>query len=119
MKQFDKISDEELAAYMENMLSGDDFSQLNGEMDLDTFEILKTSRRAINEMPSKTISLPPWIDIAGCSGFNDYNDACCISADADCPSLPMAEFLEEEDIDIEDFDDDIDPFNDNNEEEDI
>ncbi len=118
MKQFNKISDEELAAYMENMLSSDDFSQLSGEMDLDTFEVLKASRRAIDEMPSKTISLPPWTDVAGCSGFNDYNNACCISADADCSSLPMAGFLGEEDIDNEDIDDDIDPYNDNNEEED-
>ena len=41
MKQFNKISDEELAAYLEGMLSDKESAMVDAAMDIDTLEILK------------------------------------------------------------------------------
>lgn len=49
MKQFNKISDEELAAYLEGMLSEQDTAKVDNAMDIDTLEILSVSRQAMNE----------------------------------------------------------------------
>ena len=61
MKQFNKISDEELAAYLEGMLSDKESAMVDAAMDIDTLEILNVSRKAIDEFPSdNVISLPSW-----------------------------------------------------------
>ena len=68
MKQFNKISDEELAAYLEGMLSDKESAMVDAAMDIDTFEILNVSRRAIDEFPSENvISLPSWENVAAAS----------------------------------------------------
>ena len=64
MKQFYKISDEELAAYLEGMLSDKESVKVDAVMDIDTLEILNVSRRAIDEFPSdNVISLPSWENV--------------------------------------------------------
>ena len=68
MKQFNKISDEELAAYLEGMLSDKESAMVDAAMDIDTLEILNVSRRAINEFPSENvISLPSWGNVSAAS----------------------------------------------------
>ena len=65
MKQFNKISDEELAAYLEGMLSDKESAEIDAAMDIDTLEILNVSRRAIDEFPSdNVITLPSWNNVA-------------------------------------------------------
>ena len=59
MKQFNKISDEELAAYLEGMLSDKESAMVDAAMDIDTLEILNVSRKALDEFPTdNVISLP-------------------------------------------------------------
>ena len=68
MKQFNKISDEELAAYLEGMLSDKESAEIDAAMDIDTFEILNVSRKALDEFPSdNVISLPSWDNVAAAS----------------------------------------------------
>ena len=68
MKQFNKISDEELAAYLEGMLSEKESVRIDAAMDLDTLEILSVSRKAIDEFPSdNVITLPSWGNVAAAS----------------------------------------------------
>lgn len=68
MKQFNKISDEELAAYLEGMLSEKESARIDAAMDIDTLEILNVSRKAIDEFPSdNVITLPSWGNIAAAS----------------------------------------------------
>ncbi|WP_297908302.1 hypothetical protein [uncultured Parabacteroides sp.] len=68
MKQFNKISDEELAAYLEGMLSEKESARIDAAMDIDTLEILNVSRKAINEFPSdNVITLPSWGNVAAAS----------------------------------------------------
>ena len=68
MKQFNKISDEELAAYLEGMLSDKGAAKVDAEMDIDTLEILNVSRKAIDEYPSENVvSLPSWDNVAAVS----------------------------------------------------
>lgn len=65
MKRFNKISDEELAAYLDGMLSNDGVSRIDAAMDIDTFEVLNASRKAVNEFSSKNaVSLPSWDNVA-------------------------------------------------------
>jgi hypothetical protein len=67
MKQFNKISDEELAAYLEGMLSEKESVRIDVAMDVDMLEVLNVSRKAMNEYPSdNVITLPSWdnIDVA-------------------------------------------------------
>ena len=65
MEKFNKISDEELAAYLEGMLSEKESARVDAAMDIDTFEILNVSRKAIDEFPSdNVISLPSWDNVA-------------------------------------------------------
>ena len=65
MKQFNKISDEELAAYLEGMLSDKESAMVDAAMDIDTFEILNVSRNALGEFPTdNVISLPSWDNVA-------------------------------------------------------
>lgn len=68
MKQFNKISDEELAAYLEDMLSEKEYARIDAAMDIDTLEILNVSRKAIDEFPSESvISLPSWKNVEAAS----------------------------------------------------
>ena len=68
MKQFNKISDEELAAYLESMLSEKESARIDAAMDIDTLEILNVSRKAIDEFPSdNVITLPSWGNVAAAS----------------------------------------------------
>ena len=68
MKQFNKISDEELAAYLEGMLSEKESVRIDAAMDIDTLEILSVSRKAIDEFPSdNVITLPSWGNVAAAS----------------------------------------------------
>lgn len=64
MKQFNKISDEELAAYLEGMLSEKESARIDASMDIDTLEILNASRKAIEQFSSdNVITLPSWGDV--------------------------------------------------------
>ena len=68
MKQFNKISDEELAAYLEGMLSDKELAMVDAAMDIDTLEILNVSRKALDEFPmDNVISLPSWENVAAAS----------------------------------------------------
>ena len=65
MKQFNKISDEALAAYLEGMLSDKESAMVDAAMDIDTLEILNVSRKALDEFPTdNVISLPSWDNVA-------------------------------------------------------
>ncbi len=68
MKQFNKISDEELAAYLEGMLSDKESAKVDAAMGIDTLEILNVSRKAIDKFPlDNVISLPSWGNVAAAS----------------------------------------------------
>ena len=68
MKQFNKISDEELAAYLEGMLSDKESAMVDAAMDIDMFEILNVSRKVLDEFPiDNVISLPSWHNVAAVS----------------------------------------------------
>ena len=68
MKQFNKISDEELAAYLEGMLSDKESAMVDAAMDIDTLEILNVSRKALGEFPTDNIiSLPSWDNVTAAS----------------------------------------------------
>lgn len=73
MKKFNKISDEELAAYLEGMLSEKQSARIDAAMDIDTLEILNVSRKAIGEFPSdNVITLPSWRNVAAASIHQMY-----------------------------------------------
>lgn len=62
MDRFNKISDEELGAYLDGMLPDEESAKIDAAMDMDTLEILKVSRKAVDEMPSDNIiSMPSWM----------------------------------------------------------
>lgn len=68
MKKINKISDEELAAYLDGMLTDMESAKIDAMMDIDTFEILNVSRKAIDEFPSdNVIALPSWGNVAAAS----------------------------------------------------
>ena len=53
MKQYNKISDEELAAYLEGMLSCEDTARIDSAMDIDTLEVLGVAgKRLMNSRPT-------------------------------------------------------------------
>lgn len=88
MKQFNKISDEELAAYLEGMLSEKESARIDAAMDIDTLEILSVSRKAIDEFPSdNVITLPSWGNVAAVSIRQMYEP------------LAMAGFLGDSNVD--------------------
>ena len=65
MTQFNKISDEELAAYLDGIMSDNDSSELEANMDIDTLEVLNVSRKALSELnPDNVVTLPFWENIA-------------------------------------------------------
>lgn len=68
MTQLNKISDEELATYLENVLSDKDSARIDTTMDIDTLEILSVSRKAMDELSDdNVVSLPSWDNIAAAS----------------------------------------------------
>ena len=68
MAKFNKISDEELAAYLEGMLSEENSARVDAAMDIDTLEVLNVSRKALDEFPTdNVISLPSWDNVAAAS----------------------------------------------------
>ena len=94
MKQYNKISDEELAAYLEGMLSGEGTTRIDAAMDIDTLEILSVSGKALEEFPAdNVIPLPAWNDIAAASANPIYRP------------MAMAGFLGDSNAD-DTFDDD-------------
>ncbi len=94
MKQFNKISDEELAAYLEGMLSDKESAMVDAAMDIDTLEILNVSRKALDEFPAdNVISLPSWDNVAATSIRSIYEP------------LAMAGFLGESNIEDDIYDD--------------
>ena len=65
MKQYNKISDEELAAYLEGMLSCEDTARIDSAMDIDTLEVLGVAGKALDEFTSdNVVSLPSWNNIS-------------------------------------------------------
>ena len=61
MTKFNKISDEELAAYLDGMLADDALLEVEATMDIEMLEVLNVSRKAMNEFPlDNVISLPSW-----------------------------------------------------------
>lgn len=61
MKQYNRISDEELAAYLEGMLSGKDAARVESAMDIETLEVLSVAKKGLDKFPSaKVIQLPSW-----------------------------------------------------------
>ncbi len=60
MERFYKISDEELAAYLEGMLSEKDTAKVDDAMDIDTLEVLSVSCQAMDESPKDNVILPLW-----------------------------------------------------------
>ena len=50
---FGKISDEELAAYLDGKLSKKKSAMVNAAIDINTLEILRVSEKAIGEFPAK------------------------------------------------------------------
>ena len=68
MKQLKKISDEELAAYLEGMLSDKESAMVDAAMDIDTLEVLNVAGKALDEFPSdNVVSLPSWNNVAATS----------------------------------------------------
>lgn len=61
MKQSKHISDEVLAAYLEEMLN-DQNMPLDAIADVETLEVLSVSREAMKDTNKKTVSLPSWED---------------------------------------------------------
>lgn len=93
MTQANRISDEELAAYLEGMLSDIGSARIDAAMDTDTFEILGVSRRAMEEFHAGNIlSLPDWADIETSAVHTTYH------------SMAMAGFLGETCADDESHD---------------
>ncbi len=96
MKQFNRISDEELAAYLEEMLSEQDTERVDEAMDIDTLEVLSVSRQAMNEFhKGNVIELPSWKNIS----------AACAPIRPVYEPLAMAGFLGDCNSDEDDIED--------------
>lgn len=61
------ITDEQLAAYIEGLVSHDQQDLIERNMDVDTLEALGVSRKALEEFESSNvIALPAWDECAPC-----------------------------------------------------
>ena len=60
MKRLNKMSDEELAAYMEGVLSAEVLKKVRDDMDVDMFELLHVAIRAGELMPASRLSPFAW-----------------------------------------------------------
>lgn len=68
MKQFNNISDEDLAVYLDGMLENSEMANIDKMMDIDTLEVLSVSQKAMEEFPSENIiHLPSWDNVAAAS----------------------------------------------------
>lgn len=73
MKQFNRISDEELAAYLDGMLSDREAAKVDAAMDVDVFEVLNVSRKAMDGFPAENvIPFPSWDTVDSPSVQPDY-----------------------------------------------
>lgn len=73
MKQFNRISDEELAAYLDGMLSDGEYAKVDAAMDVDVFEVLNVSRKAMDGFPAENvIPFPSWDTVDSPSVQPDY-----------------------------------------------
>ena len=64
MRRSTEISDEALAAYLDGMLSDSDAARIDSLMDIETFEILNVSRKAVSEFRQDNhVSLPSWNEV--------------------------------------------------------
>lgn len=97
MKQLNKLSDEELAAYMESILSSETFAKSRDDMDVDTFEVLNV---AIKARGAREADLGDMLSMPMC-----YT-ASSVAYDADLHSLPLAGFTGDNCAEDDDFDDD-------------
>ena len=100
MANFNKISDEELAAYLEGMLSEENSAKVDAAMDIDTLEVLNVSRNALEEFPSDNIvTLPSWDNVAVASIRPMYEPLAMAGFLGDCNSEETEdEETEEDDI---------------------
>ena len=65
MKQYNKISDEELAAYLEGMLHSEDSARIDAALDIDMLEVLSVAGKALDEFsPDNVVALPSWNNLA-------------------------------------------------------
>lgn len=97
MVRFNKLSDEELAAYLEGMFSEDKGQMPESSMDIDTLEVLGVSKRALEKFPAdNVISFPEW---------HTHNIISMPTADSS-PHFAMAGFLGDNSAADEDFEDD-------------
>lgn len=100
MKRLNKLSDEELAAYMEGILSPEILGKSRDDMDVDTFEVLNVAIRARglkSSLSDESSSVP----------FPAYFSPASLYEDRE-QSMPLAGFtgdgLPDDDDDIEDDD---------------
>lgn len=100
MAKFNKISDEELAAYLEGMLSEENSARVDAAMDIDTLEVLNVSRNALEEFPSDNIvTLPSWDNVAAASIRPMYEPLAMAGFLGESNSDENAEEATDEDID--------------------
>lgn len=101
MVKFNKISDEELAAYLEGMLSKENSARVDAAMDIDILEVLNVSRNALEEFPSDNIiTLPSWDNVAAASIRPMYEPLAMAGFLGDCNSEETEDEEVEEDDDI-------------------
>lgn len=85
MAKINRISDEELAAYLEGLLSENDSETVKTAMDFDTFEVLNVSRKAIDGyFAENVISLPSWDNIDSASIHPIYKPLAMAGFLGDC-----------------------------------
>lgn len=93
MDRFNKISDEELAAYLDGVLSEQYAARVNSRMDVDTLEVLNASLRGMEKFTvyegEESVTLPSWEDMAP------------LSISPESEQLAMAGFLGENHADEE------------------
>ena len=74
MKQYNNISDEELAAYLEGVLSEKDSAKVNASIDIDTLEVLNVAKKGLGKFPSgNVIQLPSWNKMPISTVSSTYN----------------------------------------------
>lgn len=100
MKRLNKLSDEELAAYMEGILSPEILGQSRDDMDVDTFEVLNVAVRARGLKSSLSDECSPM-------PFSAYYSPASVYEDRE-QSMPLAGFtgdgLPDDDDELEDDD---------------
>lgn len=62
VKRLNKLTDEELAAYMEQILSHDALLNSSDDIDIDTYEVLSVALKARGMFVNTNRDLPAWDD---------------------------------------------------------